>query len=84
MDIRKAAKTDLDGVARIYDALHDAEEAGTITVGWIRGVYPTRATAEAALLRMCAAAEDNGVSELTLDEINAEIERLRKIESNEE
>ncbi len=51
MDIRKAKKTDLDGVARIYDALHDAEEAGRTTIGWIRGVYPTRATASAALDR---------------------------------
>ena len=51
MEIRKAAKTDLDGVERIYEAVHDAEEAGRTTVGWIRGVYPTRATATAALDR---------------------------------
>ena len=51
MEIRKATIADLDAVAAIYDALHDAEEAGSITVGWIRGVYPTRATAEAALSR---------------------------------
>ena len=51
MDIRKATISDLDAVARIYDAQHTAEEAGKSTVGWIRGVYPTRATAEAALAR---------------------------------
>ena len=51
MDIRKATKNDLDAVARIYDAVHDAEEAGRTTVGWIRGVYPTRETAQAALDR---------------------------------
>ena len=51
MDIRKATKNDLDAVARIYDAIHDAEEAGKTTIGWIRDVYPTRSTAEAALDR---------------------------------
>ena len=51
MDIRKATISDLDAVARIYDAQHTAEEAGKSTGGWIRGVYPTRATAEAALAR---------------------------------
>ena len=51
MDIRKATKNDLDAVARIYDAIHDAEEAGKTTIGWIRDVYPTRETAEAALGR---------------------------------
>ena len=51
MDIRKATISDLDAVARIYDAQHTAEEAGKSTVGWIRGVYPTRATAQAALDR---------------------------------
>ena len=49
--IRKAAAADVPAVARIYDAIHDAEEAGRQTIGWIRGVYPTAATAEAALAR---------------------------------
>lgn len=49
--IRKAAYTDLDAVENIYDELHQAEEDGLMTVGWIRGVYPVRATAEAALER---------------------------------
>ena len=51
MEIRKAKKSDLDAVTRIYDAQHTAEEAGRSSVGWIRGVYPTRATANEALLR---------------------------------
>ncbi len=51
MDIRKATISALDAVARIYDAQHTAEEAGKSTVGWIRDVYPTRATAAAALDR---------------------------------
>ena len=51
MDIRKAQKNDLDAVEAVYDAQHTAEEAGKSTVGWVRGVYPTRATAQAALDR---------------------------------
>ncbi len=49
--IRKAAAGDVPAVARIYDELHTAEEAGEQTIGWIRGVYPTSATAEAAAAR---------------------------------
>ncbi len=49
--IRKAAGADLDAVAGIYDEMHRAEEAGLVTVGWKRDVYPVRSTAEAALKR---------------------------------
>ena len=49
--IRKAALQDLDAVELIYDGIHDAEEAGLITTGWKRTIYPVRATAEAALAR---------------------------------
>ena len=49
--IRKAVIADLEAVAGIYEEIHRAEEAGTIVTGWIRGVYPTKATAEAALKR---------------------------------
>lgn len=49
--IRKAAAADLDAVARVYEHVHDVEEAGSAQVGWVRGVYPVRATAEAALER---------------------------------
>ena len=49
--IRKAEQRDLDAVDRLYQEIHDAEEAGLITTGWIRGIYPTRASAEAALER---------------------------------
>ncbi len=51
MNIRRATLFDLPGVAKVYEEIHDAEEAGLITTGWIRGVYPVRATAEAALQR---------------------------------
>ena len=49
--IRKAEAEDLEAVDRLYGEIHDAEEAGLITTGWIREIYPTRATAEAALAR---------------------------------
>ena len=49
--IRKAARADLDAVCRIYDQIHTAEERGEATIGWQRGVYPERETAEAALAR---------------------------------
>ena len=51
MEIRLASAADLDGVAAVYDAIHDAEAEGKAVTGWARGVYPTRATAEAALAR---------------------------------
>ena len=51
MNIRKATSQDITGVETIYNEIHDAEEAGVITTGWIRGVYPVRSVAEAALER---------------------------------
>ena len=49
--IRKACPTDLDAIEAIYNDLHQSEEDGIISVGWERGVYPVRATAEEALKR---------------------------------
>jgi len=48
---RAATEADLPAVAAIYDEIHDAEAAGRCTTGWLRDVYPTAATAEAALRR---------------------------------
>ena len=48
---RQAVPGDLDQIAAIYDRIHTREEAGQSTVGWVRDIYPTRATAEAALAR---------------------------------
>lgn len=42
---RKAELRDLDAIAAIYDRIHDNEEAGKTTIGWVRSIYPTRATA---------------------------------------
>ena len=49
--IRKATAADLDAVGEIYREIHEAEARGEITTGWLRDVYPVRATAEAALGR---------------------------------
>ena len=51
MHIRKATAADLDAIEQIYEDIHTAEEKGAATIGWIRGIYPTRKTAEAAVLR---------------------------------
>ena len=49
--IRQALPSDLDVVVQIYEEIHSAEESGTMTIGWQRGVYPVRETAEAAIER---------------------------------
>lgn len=49
--IRKAEIKDLDAVDCLYQEIHDAESTGLVTTGWIREIYPVRATAEAALER---------------------------------
>ena len=49
--IRKATDADLDDVLRLYEEMHDAQEAGLICTNWKRGIYPSRATALSALER---------------------------------
>ena len=49
--IRKAALADIDAITSIYDHIHTSEEAGEATIGWLRGIYPERETALAALSR---------------------------------
>ena len=51
MLIRKAEIKDIPAVGHIYEAIHTEEEAGRAVVGWIRGIYPTEATALQALNR---------------------------------
>lgn len=51
MNIRKAYSRDIDAIEKIYDSIHELEDEGKITTGWITGVYPVRSTAEAALKR---------------------------------
>ena len=49
--IRAAVISDLDAIEQIYDDIHTDEENGTQMTGWIRGVYPTRKTAEESICR---------------------------------
>ena len=46
---RKAVLSDLDAIDAIYQDIHTGEEEGRTTIGWIRSIYPTRATAEASI-----------------------------------
>ncbi len=47
--IRIATERDIPAIAAFYDRIHDAEEAGRLATGWLRGVYPTEDTARLAL-----------------------------------
>lgn len=51
MLIRKATTEDLPGIIRIYNEIHTREEAGEVTTGWLRRVYPTEKTAEDSIHR---------------------------------
>lgn len=51
MIIRKAEARDLDAIESIYNKILLKEEEGEVTIGWKRGIYPRRETAEAALKR---------------------------------
>ncbi|MBE6038640.1 MAG: GNAT family N-acetyltransferase [Anaerofustis stercorihominis] len=44
--IRKATVDDINAVTCIYEDIHTLEEEGKSTIGWIRGIYPTKETAE--------------------------------------
>lgn len=46
---RKATKEDVERISEIYEEIHTENEAGRMTTGWIRGVYPSRETAEASV-----------------------------------
>ena len=49
--IRKATAADIDFVAEIYEKIHTQQELGRTVIGWQRGIYPTRQTAQAAVER---------------------------------
>ena len=62
MDIRKAGASDINDIEKIYNDIHCSEEKGSLTIGWTRGVYPTRKTAEDAVARDdMFVLEENGV-----------------------
>lgn len=57
--IRLATERDIESITKIYDEIHTQEEAGILTIGWIRGVYPTRETVvEAVRLEEMYVCED--------------------------
>ena len=64
MIIRKATLDDLEGILRIYDEIHTREEAGEVTTGWIRGVYPVRKTAEDSICRGDMFVQEDGAGEI--------------------
>ena len=47
--IRKANDSDIDRVEEIYENIFKAQDCGELTVGWVRGIYPSRASALEAL-----------------------------------
>lgn len=47
--IRPANLSDLDRIEEIYNEIHDEIESGRAVIGWIRGVYPVRETAETSI-----------------------------------
>lgn len=46
---RKATEDDVERITEIYNEIHAENEAGRMTTGWIRGVYPARETAKSAI-----------------------------------
>ena len=49
--IRLAIQSDIESVTAIYDRIHRMEADGKVRIGWMAGIYPVRATVEAALRR---------------------------------
>lgn len=47
--IRKGTIHDISYITGIYESILDQEEQGTVTTGWVRGIYPTKRTALDAL-----------------------------------
>lgn len=69
---RIAEPKDIDRVCEIYDEILTAEEAGKCSIGWARGVYPTRATAETALRLGELFVEEDGGRVVAAARINQE------------
>lgn len=68
--IRKATQNDIDAIEHIYNAIHEQERKGAMTVGWLDGVYPVRATAQASLDRDDMYVYDDGGKILAAGIIN--------------
>lgn len=68
--IRKAEQKDTDKIEALYDRIHDEEEAGRVSIGWIRGVYPVRQTAADAVCRGDMFVEEDGQEMVACGVIN--------------
>lgn len=69
---RKAAPADESAIVQLYEAVHDAEDAGRTSTGWVRGVYPTAHTVQEALARDDLYVEVAGERIVAAAVINAE------------
>ena len=66
---RKAIMQDMNAISGIYDEIHLMEERGDTSIGWDRDIYPTRKTAEDAILK----------GEMFVEEENGQIVAAAKI-----
>ena len=76
--IRPATAHDLARIEEIYDTIHTAEEAGKVSIGWVRGVYPTRATGTPLARLHAQRARALGCPELRID-TNAKNANARRL-----
>ena len=72
MLIRKATAADTAAIAALFDAVHTEEEAGRITTGWLRHVYPTVKVVETGLSRDDLYVMEDGGAVVAVCRINAE------------
>ncbi len=49
--VRQALPDDIPAVADIYERIHTEEEENRMSIGWVRGIYPTEDTAQRAMGR---------------------------------
>lgn len=76
MEFRKATSADLDAIETIYDRILSREEAGLEHIGWVRGLYPTRQTAQESIDRddlFVMEAEDQIVGVATINQTQADV-----------
>lgn len=69
---RKATENDIQRITEIYDEIHTETEAGRMPTEWIRGVYPTRQTAEVSIQRKDMYVEEENGQVVAAAKINQE------------
>ena len=76
MKFRQAVSTDLTAIEAIYDRVLTRKEAGQEHIGWVRGLYPTRATASQSLQRQdlyVMESEGQILAVATINQIQADV-----------